>query len=105
MTTDLQALKGRVCRAIDAHRDEIIAIGEDIRVHPELGYKEVRTAAIVAEHMAQLGIAHQTGIAITGVKGMLQGADPQGPTVAYMGELDSVMEKASPVASVPLVNW
>jgi len=98
MTNDLQTLKERVCRAIDAHRDEIIAIGEDIRVHPELGYKETRTAAIVDQHMTKLGIAHQTGIAITGIKGMLKGADPQGPTVAYMGELDSVLVRDHPDA-------
>ncbi|MHB0859361.1 MAG: amidohydrolase [Anaerolineae bacterium] len=87
---DRQELKERVCRAIDRHRDEIFALGEDIRVHPELGFKERRTAGIVQEHLSRLGIDHQSGIAITGVKGLLPG-EGRALTVAYLGELDSVL--------------
>ncbi|MBN1400330.1 MAG: M20/M25/M40 family metallo-hydrolase, partial [Anaerolineae bacterium] len=94
---DLHDIKAGLCAAIDAHAEEIIAIGEDIRVHPELGFKEHRTAGIVSEHFARLGIPHQTGIAITGVKGLLEGARPQA-TVAYMGELDSVLVRDHPDA-------
>ena len=32
--------KEAVFRVIDSHRDDIIALGEDIRCHPELGFKE-----------------------------------------------------------------
>lgn len=95
--TDRSELKERVCDCIDAHAQEIVAIGEDIRVHPELGFKEYRTAGIVAEHLDRLGIPHQTGIAITGVKGVLAGASPQ-MTVAYLGELDSVLVRDHPDA-------
>jgi amidohydrolase len=94
---DVKQLKDRVCEAIDGHREEIIALGEDIRVHPELGFKEFRTAGLVVDRMTALGIPHQTGIAITGVKGMLEGAG-SGPTVAYMGELDSVLVPDHPDA-------
>jgi amidohydrolase len=62
-----------------------------------LGFKEVRTAAIVAEHFSRLGIPHQTGIAVTGVKGMLRGAKAEA-TVAYLGELDSVLVRDHPDA-------
>jgi metal-dependent amidase/aminoacylase/carboxypeptidase family protein len=92
-----QELKEWACQRIDAHREKIMALGEDVRVHPELGFKEFRTAAIVAEHFARLGIPHQTGLAITGVKGMLTGSEPQ-VTVAYMGELDSVLVRNHPDA-------
>jgi len=94
---NLAALKERVCRAIDAHRDEILALGEDIRVHPELGFKEQRTAALVAERFAALGLAPQTGLALTGVKALLRGRGA-GPTVAYLGELDSVLVADHPDA-------
>ncbi|MHB1296706.1 MAG: amidohydrolase [Anaerolineae bacterium] len=94
---DRQELKERVCCAIDAQRDEIIALGEDIRVHPELGFKEFRTAEIVQEHLTRLGIDHQDGIAITGVKGVLRGGG-SALTVAYMGELDSVLVRDHPDA-------
>jgi amidohydrolase len=94
---NIQALKELVCQRIDAHREEIIALGEDIRVHPELGFKEHRTAAIVDDHFSRLGIPHQTGLAITGVKGMLAGSQPQ-LTVAYLSELDSVLVRNHPDA-------
>lgn len=94
---DVREIKDRVRHCIDAHREEIIAIGEDIRLHPELGFKEFRTAGIVAEHMARLGIPHETGIAITGVKGLLTGGQ-SAVTVAYLGELDSVLVRDHPDA-------
>ena len=97
MATDVRDLKERVSRCIEAHRQEIIAIGEDIRVHPEMGFKEHRTAAIVAAHLARLGIPHETGIALTGVKGKLAGRSG-GVTIAYLGELDSVLVRDHPDA-------
>ncbi|NLD73133.1 MAG: peptidase dimerization domain-containing protein, partial [Chloroflexi bacterium] len=94
---DVQALKDRVFRAIDAHREEIVALGEDIRVHPELGFKEFRTSLKVAERFCSLGIDHTTGLGVTGVKGLLSGAR-SAATVAYMGELDSVLVREHPDA-------
>jgi len=81
---DRERQKSLVCAAIDARRDVIIKAAEDIRLHPELGFKESRTASVVSDHLTRLGIPHQTGLAITGIKGMLQGK-AGGPTVAYMG--------------------
>ena len=43
----------------------------DIHQHPELGNREVRTAALVAKHLKALGIEVQTGVAVTGVVGIL----------------------------------
>ncbi len=94
---DRASLKERVCQAIDSRRAEIIALAEDIRLHPELGFKEFRTASLVSQHLSELGIGHETGLAITGVKGLLEGR-PHGPTVAYMGELDSVLVRDHPDA-------
>jgi amidohydrolase len=95
--TDVRELKENVCRCIEAHREEIVGIGEDIRVHPELGFKEFRTAGVVSAHMKKLGIAHETGLAITGVKGILAGRRSD-VTVAYLGELDSVLVRDHPNA-------
>jgi len=95
--SDLAELKERVCRCIEAHREEVIAIGEDIRVHPELGFKEHRTADIVAAHLAKLGVPYEAGIAVTGVKGRLAGRSAD-VTVAYLGELDSVLVRDHPAA-------
>lgn len=94
---DHAELKKRAWNAIDEHRERIVALGEDIRKHPELGFKETRTASLVADWFAGLGISHETGLAITGVKGRLEG-DASGPTVAYLGELDSVLVSDHPEA-------
>ena len=71
--------KARVVRAIDARRDEIVGVARQIASHPELGFKEVRTAALVADRLAGLGLVAQTGLAVTGVKAVLQGGGGPGP--------------------------
>jgi amidohydrolase len=82
--------KARVLRAIDARREEIVGVARQIASHPELGFKEVRTAALVADRLAGLGLVPQTGLAVTGVKAVLQGGGGPGPTVALLGELDAL---------------
>ncbi|MGC2415247.1 MAG: hypothetical protein WA459_21430, partial [Stellaceae bacterium] len=64
-----ESLKQRVCEAIDRHGNEIIELGETILHHPETGFNERKTSALVAERMAALGLGPQTGLALTGVKG------------------------------------
>ena len=59
----------------------LIAWRRDLHAHPELGNREFRTAAIVAEHLRALGFDEvRTGVAHTGVVGLLKGALP-GPVV------------------------
>ena len=89
MTVDRAALKRRVCAEIDRRRDDIFAIGDDIWRHPELGFKEHRTAGVAAEALRSLGLKPKEGIAITGVKAVASGAKP-GPGVAVLGELDAL---------------
>ncbi|MFZ5824864.1 MAG: amidohydrolase [Bacillota bacterium] len=90
-------LKRRVCEAIEANADRIIAIGETIWQNPELGFKEEKTARLVAEIFAELGLPHRTGIALTGVVGTMDSGRP-GPNVAVMGELDSLNIPGAPHA-------
>ena len=92
-----QELKRKVCRAIDERGAAIKEIGEKIAAMPELGFKEFRTASLVSEVMKEFSVPHQTELAITGVKGVLQGKQP-GPTVAVMGELDSLIIPDHPQA-------
>ena len=60
-----EELKQRVLERIDARRDEIIAIGEQIFHNPELGFKEYKTARLVRDTFDSLGLAHEDGIALT----------------------------------------
>src|SRR5947209_20447212 len=82
-------LKRAVCETIDRHADTIIELGETILRHPETGFNEVKTAALVADRMTALGLAPRTGLALTGVKGRLAGGGP-GPGLAFNGDLDSL---------------
>jgi len=90
-------LKLAVCEAIDRHADAIIELGETILRHPETGFNEVKTAALVAEHMRALGLAPRSGLALTGVKGRLAGS-ATGPRLAVIGELDSLRTSEHPLA-------
>lgn len=90
-------LKREVCAAVDARAGELGAIAEAILHHPELGFKEHDTAALVSASLSDLGIAHRTGIAITGIKAVLDTGRP-GPTVAVFGELDSILVRGHALA-------
>jgi amidohydrolase len=92
-----EELKQAVCEAIDRRGNEIIELGETILHHPETGFNEVKTAALVAETMRTLGLEPQTGLALTGVKGRLRGGKP-GPRLALIGELDSLRTSDHPLA-------
>jgi amidohydrolase len=88
-------LKSAVCRTIDARRDSIERVGRDIFAAPELGYKEQRTARVVADWFAQLGLRGEAGLGLTGVKAVVEGG-ASGPTVAILGELDSLLSWEHP---------
>src|SRR5438067_7425640 len=95
---DKSALKAAVCEAIDRNGNRIIELGETILHHPETGFNESKTSALVAERMAALGLEPQTGLALTGVKGRIRGAKP-GPRLAFIGELDSLRTSDHPLAN------
>jgi amidohydrolase len=68
----------------------VIAWRRDLHQHPELGNREFRTAAIVAEHLRALGFDEvRTGVAHTGVVGLLKGGLP-GPVVALRADMDAL---------------
>ena len=94
MTRD--ELKRRVWEAIDRRGEEIIGLGERIRGHPELGFKEVRTARLVEETFSGLGLAPRAGLALTGVRADVAGRAGDGPTFAVLGELDALVVAGHP---------
>ena len=74
---------------IEAEMPRVLAWRRDIHQHPELGNRETRTAALVAAHLRHLGLEVRTGIAVTGVIGILHGGRP-GRVVALRSELDAL---------------
>ncbi|MEN2786947.1 amidohydrolase [Sphingomonas qilianensis] len=59
------ALVGKVNAAIDADTDRLVAVFKDLHQHPEIGFTETRTAAIVTRELKGLGFAVTTGIGKT----------------------------------------
>ncbi len=76
-------------RRVEAVTAKVVAWRRDIHQNPELGNREVRTARLVAEHLRALGMEVQTGVAHTGVVGVLKGGRP-GPVVALRSDMDSL---------------
>jgi amidohydrolase len=82
-------LQARIDQKAQALEPSVIAWRRDIHKNPELGNREFRTAGKVAEHLRKLGIEVQTGVAHTGVVGVLKGGKP-GPVVALRADMDAL---------------
>ncbi len=70
-------------------REHLIAWRRDFHMHPELGFQEQRTAGIITERLRELGYQVQTGIAHTGVVGLLRGRK-SGPVVMVRFDMDAL---------------
>lgn len=68
--------------------DELVRLRRDIHQHPELGFEEFRTAALVADTLAEIGIETQTGVGHTGVVGQIGSGD--GSTIAIRADMDAL---------------
>jgi amidohydrolase len=88
-----QGTGSTLAREIDRRAPQLeakaIAWRRDIHQHPELSNREVRTSKLVADHLRSLGIDVRTGIAKTGVVGILKGGRP-GPVVALRADMDAL---------------
>lgn len=74
----------------EAVQARVVEWRRDIHQHPELGNREFRTAALVAEHLEGLGLEVRTGIAHTGVVGILRGGGGDGPRIALRADMDAL---------------
>jgi amidohydrolase len=87
------AQKGNYQAVISSKADNIeqkvIDWRHDFHQNPELGNRETRTAAIIAKHLQSLGLEVKTGIAVTGVVGILIGDKP-GPVIALRADMDAL---------------
>jgi amidohydrolase len=83
------SLRNRISIASDKTEQKVIAWRRDIHEHPELGNHEIRTEALIAKELTALGIEVKTGVAHTGVVGILKGGKP-GPVVALRADMDGL---------------
>ena len=101
MTTpalSIDELKKRACETIDKRKKEIVGLAQQVLANPEAGFREVKTAQLVAERFQEMGIQHESGLALTGLKGRIKGGAGPGPSVAVIGELDSLVVTEHPNA-------
>ncbi|MCC6175294.1 MAG: amidohydrolase [Chloroflexi bacterium] len=86
MTSDLRA--DLVCLTRAGH-DRVVEWRRSIHAWPELSYQEHRTADLVTRVLTEAGIETRTGIAGTGVVGLLRGRGP-GKTIAVRADMDAL---------------
>jgi amidohydrolase len=80
---------------------EAVEVRRDLHRHPELGFRETRTAALVADRLASYGLEVKSGVATTGVVGLLRGAHA-GKTLLVRADMDALPlpeENATPYRS------
>lgn len=82
------AFETAVSGPVAALERELVATRRDLHRHPELGFEERRTGGLVAERLSALGIDVRTGIAGTGVVGVIRGAGSR--TVLLRADMDAL---------------
>lgn len=95
------ALKSKIDTKAASLESKVISWRRDFHQNPELGNREFKTAEKIAAHLRSLGIEVQTGVAKTGVVGILRGSKP-GPVIALRADIDALPVKervAIPFAS------
>ena len=100
-------LHAEIDRRAEAVVPKAVAWRRDFHQNPELGNREVRTGKIIADHLRALGLEVKTGVAHTGVLGVLKGGGP-GLVVALRSDMDAlpVTEEVDlPFASKARAEW
>jgi amidohydrolase len=82
MSTDIDTATAKIL-------PQVIEWRRYIHQHPELSNREVNTSKFVADHLRQFGIEVRTGIAKTGVVGILKGGQP-GPVIGLRADMDAL---------------
>lgn len=77
---------------IEEYTPDLVATRRYLHQHPELAFEEVRTSGLIARRLQALGLEVQTGIAQTGVVGLLRGgsASPGAKTIAIRADMDAL---------------
>lgn len=79
---------GNIRQRIAELNQELIDLRRDFHMHPELGFQEHRTAAVVETYLNNLGI-HAERVSKTGVVGLLKGTKP-GPVLMLRADMDAL---------------
>ncbi|WP_338467162.1 amidohydrolase [Novosphingobium sp. ZN18A2] len=103
---EVTTAKAGISRSLDASYPHLFDLYRDIHSHPELGFQETRTAALLAGEMRKLGFTVTEHVGGTGIVAMYRNGE--GPTVMVRTELDALpmQEKTGlPYASTVQTEW
>jgi hippurate hydrolase len=79
-----------IINSIAAMKDEMTEWRRDIHAHPEIAFEEVRTSNLVADKLKSWGIEVHTGIAKTGVVGVLRGNGSGDRSIGLRADMDAL---------------
>src|SRR5688572_24816333 len=82
-------LDARIQQMANSLEPKVIEWRRHFHQYPELSNRETKTAAMIADHLKKLGMEVKTGVAHTGVVGLLKGGKP-GPVVALRADMDAL---------------
>lgn len=86
----MTTLKDKILSLSKEYHQEVISWRRHIHAHPELSMQEFETSAFVAEKLQGFGISVTTGIAKTGVVGLIKGKNPGKKTIALRADMDAL---------------
>ena len=89
LTTAAAATDVTLEQEVDAVIEDVIRWRRDFHQHAELSNREFRTAKVISKHLRKLGLEVTTGVAKTGVVGLLKGGAP-GPVLALRADMDGL---------------
>lgn len=81
---------GGLLKLAAEHVEELTAIRRDLHAHPELGFEETRTSALVAEKLGEWGIKNVTRMAGTGLVATISGTRPGSRTIGLRADMDAL---------------
>src|SRR5262245_21645802 len=84
----LADLAKKVATLVDRDEKRLVEVFQHLHAYPELGFQEVKTAALVAQELKALGYETHSGIGKTGVVGILKNG--AGPAVMFRSDMDAL---------------
>ncbi len=87
--TKAQNFENAINKNVSDIMPRVVEWRRNFHQNPELSNKEFKTGSIVAAYLKSLGMEVRTGVAITGVVGILKGGKP-GPVIALRADMDAL---------------
>lgn len=93
-------MKQKIQQLVEKYTTYVSHCYRTIHANPELSFEEYQTAAFVCSELAMMGIDYKSGIAGTGVLGIIEGNNPNAKTIALRADMDAL-----PVCEMVDIPW